>query len=267
MYVLVCNYWELHLDAHKFLHTGSDLNASSVCCPNTQYCIVNESSLAIQCCSLGSTCGGTCDEDSFYSLVTTTAVTNAASTSMVNVETFAACLSRKCTGTHYLCPDIFGGNCCTFGSDCGLGGVCLSPLEETPGSIDTGTTTPSATATDTGMLPTSTAAGASAIRNDNPLKIGLEVGIPVAIIGFSVLAFVWHIQRARKRGNASKDGEQEKYRKPELAASEHIPPVGLKTPIFELPAQILEAELPEQGIVAELPLEAAFDTGEQFLSS
>lgn len=61
----------------------------------------------------------------------------------------------------------------------------------------------------------------------------------------------------------SKDGEQEEYRKPELHAHGIIPPVELEIHGAELPAQILEAELPEQGIVAELSLEAATQSGEE----
>lgn len=35
---------------------GSDVN-STLCCPNTDYCIINETSLGVQCCELGLTCG------------------------------------------------------------------------------------------------------------------------------------------------------------------------------------------------------------------
>lgn len=243
-----------------FIIAGYDLD-SSICCENTEYCIVNESSLAVECCNLGSTCGSSCDQDSFYSLVTTTSTdASAASTSQLVVETIGTCLWRDCTGKTYKCSEAFSGECCEFGSECISGGGCFTSSEVTSTPTAVATDTASSTARATGFSNTSTAEDTSKISDDTQLKIGLGVGIPTAVIGFAVFAFVWRVRRARKQSNAPKDGDQEGYRKPELSASEIHPPVELETCVAELPAQILEAELPEQGIVAELPLAPAIDT-------
>lgn len=86
------------------------------------------------------------------------------------------------------------------------------------------------------------------------LKVGLGVGIPGGISSIAVIVFAWRIRRAKKqRTRDSKPGQQQEYRKPELAADSIPIPAELDTLIPELPAQILEAELPEEGIVAELP--------------
>jgi hypothetical protein len=98
------------------------------------------------------------------------------------------------------------------------------------------------------------------MADDMKLKIGLGVGIPLAIISVTVLAIVWRFRRVRRRGDASKVEDQEEYRKPELHGHQLIPPAELETHAPELPAQILEAELPEQGIVAELPVPALIDS-------
>lgn len=249
------------------LFAGYDLD-SAICCENTEYCIVNESSLAVECCNLGSTCGSSCDQDSFYSLVTTTStVPSAASTSQLVVETIGTCLWRRCTGRTYRCSEAFGGGCCEFGSECKPWGGCYtsSPgweVTPTPTAVAT-TDEASSPAKATGFSNTTTAENTSTIGDDTQLKIGLGVGIPIAVIGFAVFAFVWRVRRARKQSNAPKDGDQEGYRKSELSANEINPPVELETCVAELPAQILEAELPEQGIVAELPLAAAIDPGDE----
>lgn len=250
-----------------FVIAGYDLD-SSICCENTEYCIVNESSLAVECCSLGSTCGSSCDQNHFYSLVTATStVTSVAFTSQLVVETIGTCVWRKCTGTTYKCSEAFSGECCEFGSECISGGGCFTSSEVTPTpaavATDKASSTATSTATAIGFSSTTTAENTSTIGDDKQLKIGLGVGIPTAVIGFAVFAFVWRVRRARKQSNAPKDGDQEGYRKPELSASEIHPPVELETCVAELPAQILEAELPEQGIMAELPFAAAIDPGDE----
>lgn len=107
------------------------------------------------------------------------------------------------------------------------------------------------------MLPTTTAAEASTESDDVALKVGLGVGIPVAVIGIAVLAFAWRVRRARKQQAASPEVQQKiNYEKPELAGVPIAIPAELDTGTPELPAQILEAELSEEGIMAELPGEA-----------
>lgn len=269
---------------------GSDVN-STVCCPNSAYCVVNETTFETQCCDLGSSCGLTCPQDSYYSLLTSTITDTAART--VTTETAAACVGRLCTSTWYVCPRSVGGGCCPFGSDCVSGGSCLfsetAPTMAvcTSGLFSCGQSTqesrccpsgavctsaspsgyycassataPSAlpTTVSVNMLPTATAAEASSGSDDVALKVGLGVGIPVGVIGVAVLVFAWRIRRARKQRAVSPETHQKAdYEKPELAAVPVVVPAELDTGTPELPAQILEAELSEEGIMAELPGEA-----------
>lgn len=269
---------------------GSDVN-STVCCPNSAYCVVNETTFETQCCDLGSSCGLTCPQDSYYSLLTSTITDAAAST--VTTETAAACVGRRCTSTWYVCPRSVGGGCCPFGSDCISGGSCLfsetAPTMAvcTSGLFSCGQSTqesrccpsgavctsaspsgyycassataPSALPTTVSviMLPTATAAEASSGSDDVALKVGLGVGIPVGVIGIAVLVFAWRIRRARKQRAVSPETHHKAdYEKPELAAVPVVVPAELDTGTPELPAQILEAELSEEGIMAELPGEA-----------
>ncbi|KAI7779620.1 hypothetical protein LA080_000644 [Diaporthe eres] len=111
------------------------------------------------------------------------------------------------------------------------------------------------------MLPTATAAEASNGSDDVALEIGLGVGIPVGVIAITVLVAAWRIRRARKqRAVSSEDHQKADYEKAELAAVPVIVPAELDTGTPELPAQILEAELSEEGIMAELPVEAQTST-------
>lgn len=94
--------------------------------------------------------------------------------------------------------------------------------------------------------------------NDNvALKVGLGVGVPGGLLDIAVIVFAWRIRRARKQRNQpSETDEKQGYNKPELAADSIAVPVELDAGTPELPAQVLEAELPEEGVVAELPGEA-----------
>lgn len=109
-----------------------------------------------------------------------------------------------------------------------------------------------------GATPTTTSTTAEA-SNENAsgsiaLKVGLGVGIPAGISSIAVIVFAWRIRRAKKqRTRDSKPAQQQEYRKPELAADSIPIPVELENPTPELSAQILEAELPQEGIVAEVP--------------
>lgn len=94
-----------------------------MCCENTKYCIINSTSLAVECCALGSTCGGPCSPDAYFSLSTTTQTTSGAT----STATLEVCAARACTSTHYLCPSSMGGGCCAYGQDCLSGGQCLAP--------------------------------------------------------------------------------------------------------------------------------------------
>lgn len=60
------------LDSHWTRDPVSDIKSTTICCPNTDYCMVNETTLEAQCCVLGSTCGSSCGPNEYYSVVTTT---------------------------------------------------------------------------------------------------------------------------------------------------------------------------------------------------
>lgn len=238
------------------LSPGSEFD-STLCCENLNYCIINETSFAVQCCPLGSSCGTTCGESSYYSPLAATTVTYSSSVSLPVIETPGVCIGRKCWGTTFQCPESLGGQCCSLGWDCVSEGRCAwaSQVTITP------SVTPTATATS--MMPTSTAMTVSTTNNDISLKIGLGVGIPTAVVIFAISIFVWRVRHAKRRGNASAVNEQEEYRKAELPENQFIPPVELETHVPEMPAQILDAELPEQGIVAELPVEPTINSREE----
>lgn len=109
-------------------HPCSDLN-STLCCSNTDYCVINDTdtSLRVQCCELGSTCGFVCGTESYYTLVTITSTTTSArgATTITSTETAGACVGRRCSGNKYRCPESMGGECCAYGQDCASSGLCL----------------------------------------------------------------------------------------------------------------------------------------------
>lgn len=117
---------------------GSDLN-STLCCPNTDYCVINDTSLSVQCCALGSTCGFRCGTESYYAVVTITE-TNSAGSGSATTTTAGACVGRPCpTSTNYLCPESMGGKCCAYGQNCASSGQCLDfGAEATSTSSDNG---------------------------------------------------------------------------------------------------------------------------------
>lgn len=261
---------------------GSDIN-STLCCSNTDYCIFNAVTFEPQCCELGSYCGSVCREDTYYSASTTTGTADGT----VTTETVIACVSRPCTSTNYLCPESMGGHCCPFGQDCASSGRCLQSETASAMSVCTsdlfscGMASQEARCCPTGAVctsasqsgyyclstvstqtarPTSISATASATadqsnrKDDFALKVGLGVGIPGGIIAIAVISFAWRVRRAKKqRSQGPATDQKQKYIKPELAAHSITVPVELDAGAPELPAQILESELPEEGVVAELP--------------
>ncbi|PSR87301.1 hypothetical protein BD289DRAFT_236118 [Coniella lustricola] len=52
-------------------HPCSDIN-STLCCPNTQYCIVSETDFTAQCCDVGSNCGNPCSASMYLTSKLTT---------------------------------------------------------------------------------------------------------------------------------------------------------------------------------------------------
>lgn len=203
----------------------------------------------------------------------------------VTTGTAGVCVERPCARTNYLCPASMGGNCCAFGQECASRGQCLDYGTAatmsvcTSGLFNCGVATQGTRCCPTGAActsafssgyyclssvpaalaatPTTTPATAADPSNGNAsvaLKVGLGVGIPGGIITVAVIVFAWRIHRAKKQRNQDSGTDQKQdYRKPELAADSKVVPVELDTCVPELPAQILEAELPEEGIVAELP--------------
>ncbi|KAF3761106.1 hypothetical protein M406DRAFT_353709 [Cryphonectria parasitica EP155] len=117
-------------------HPCSDIN-STLCCPDTTYCLVNSTSWQAQCCDLGSTCGEACTPNQYLVNYTST-ITRSATTTQ---STYAACAPRVCTSTNYLCPSSLGGGCCAYGSDCGVNadgqGVCLGTAGGTTSTAST----------------------------------------------------------------------------------------------------------------------------------
>lgn len=198
--------------------------------------MLNETTLEPLCCPLGSTCGGSCGEDSVFARTTTTATMSGTSI----IHAIYSCTSRTCLGTNYACATTLGGGCCPYGSNCTGGGLCLLP------SITNGS--PSIMTT-----YTTNAATRSPADSENGLKIGLGVGVPVAVLASGALIFAWHIRRTKKRRGQSTTDDSPEYRKPELPDDPVIMRAELETGRTELPAQILAAELPEEGIIAELP--------------
>lgn len=201
--------------------------------------------------------------------------------------TAGACVKRKCSSTNYLCPESLGGYCCAFGQDCASGGQCLGYLQSetavtmalcTSGLFNCGLDSQATRCCPAGAactsasltgyyclssistvaaIPTTTSTTAEPSNGNESvaLKVGLGVGIPGGIIIIAVIVFAWRIRRAKtRRVQESQIDPKQDYRKPELAADSIVIPVELEGNCApELPAQILEAELPEEGIVGELP--------------
>lgn len=90
----------------------------------------------MQCCQLGSTCGGSCDTDSYFTLQTTTQTTSGTTAT----ETNAVCIGFPCASTQYKCPQSMGGNCCAYGQNCASSGVCLDYGATTSSSTTAGPT-------------------------------------------------------------------------------------------------------------------------------
>lgn len=104
----------------QFNVIGLDVNATSVCCPNSEYCVINKD-YTPGCCAIGSSCGLPCGSSQYQCHSTTTISGKATST--------AACCPRSCPGTsQYKCAASLGPGCCSFGYDCVKGGRCTSTV-------------------------------------------------------------------------------------------------------------------------------------------
>lgn len=91
-------------------------------------------------------------------------------------------------------------------------------------------------------------------------QVGL--GIPVVVLSFAVPIVAWRVRRARKqRAISSGAHHRAEDGKPEIAADLVEIPAELDTDPPWLPAQILEAELSEEGIMAGASGRVCFPTG------
>lgn len=257
---------------------------STSCCPNTDYCIVDDDG-ATGCCALGSTCGGPCDDDHYLANITATTTTTGGQTT---VQTLLGCAGRACTSTNYQCPSSAGGGCCPYGAEC-VGNACISTAGSSTSSAASGvfqcgtsgqvcTSGEACTSTGSGyycailalstasgvtsILPSSSPPGGSASSstasgNHKEVAIGLGVGIPVGLILISALIFLVVRIRRQKLGEEGRGLSEEarEYRKAELPDNQKGVVLELQAHPAEMPAgeQTLVAELHGEEIPAELP--------------
>ncbi|KFY41463.1 hypothetical protein V494_02975, partial [Pseudogymnoascus sp. VKM F-4513 (FW-928)] len=140
-------------------HRCNDIGFPNNCCPNTDFCFVNDKSEA-DCCSIGNDCASTnkCTDSAFYYCNTTSTINSATtapsgrtssspstitrppsttSSQNPNVSVFPACCPRACPSTSaYKCPDSLGGKCCTYGHTCITNG-CVSTLPPSSSTAST----------------------------------------------------------------------------------------------------------------------------------
>jgi len=105
-------------------HSCLDVNAT-VCCPNTQYCIIS-TDYTPKCCDIGSDCSSenNCDT-AHYQCSSTTTISGTATVT-------AACCPRSCPSvSQFKCASAYGGGCCPFGFACESGNGCSSTVAPT----------------------------------------------------------------------------------------------------------------------------------------
>lgn len=103
-------------------------------------------------------------------------------------------------------------------------------------------------------MSTTTAAAEEAPNESGCIagKLGLGLGIPVVVLSVHVSIAAWYIRSARKqRAISSEAHHKAEHEKLDLGADAEFH-AELDTAPSGLPAQILEAELSEEGIMAEL---------------
>lgn len=110
---------ECNADQHPCLDVGA-----SVCCENTEYCIVGNNFIA-SCCPIGSDCGLTACDTLHYLCAATATISGTPTAS-------ASCCARSCPSTSaYKCAAAYGGGCCSFDSSCSSNNVCVSTIATT----------------------------------------------------------------------------------------------------------------------------------------
>ncbi|KAB8290881.1 hypothetical protein EYC80_008518 [Monilinia laxa] len=91
-------------------HSCLDINATGICCSNSQYCIISPSK-GPSCCAIGSNCDTPCSSDSYLCNKTTTISSTATTTS--------TCCPRACPSVSlYKCASSLGGGCCNYNAQC-----------------------------------------------------------------------------------------------------------------------------------------------------
>lgn len=201
----------------------------------------------MQCCALGSTCGGSCGTDKYFSVITTTQTTSGSTT----VETAGACIGRKCQSTNYLCPESMGANCCAYGQDCASSKQCLAygttstssglagPTVATmiPSGCSTQGDSPCSVASTTGCCgagytcaesssqaictrvqstsstsgPIPTGSGISIVPQSRGLSAGAKAGIAVGVVIAAAIvigAATWFCIRRRRSGRSTTTGNE-----------------------------------------------------------
>jgi hypothetical protein len=94
---------------------------ATVCCANTQYCII-DSNFQPACCDIGSDCGNACPS-TLYQCQSTTTISGTATVT-------AACCPRSCPSTSvFKCASVYGGGCCSYGYICESGNQCSSTVQ------------------------------------------------------------------------------------------------------------------------------------------
>ncbi|KAL2264703.1 hypothetical protein VTJ83DRAFT_7213 [Remersonia thermophila] len=96
---------------------------AGICCPNSQYCIVNPADPSTAgCCAIGSRCSSPCSASQYQCSVTST-VTVAGNPQATSLAVVPACCPRACPGTsQFLCGTTPGAGCCGYGATCAPGG-------------------------------------------------------------------------------------------------------------------------------------------------
>ncbi|KAN0113081.1 hypothetical protein V8E51_006032 [Hyaloscypha variabilis] len=104
---------------------------SSLCCDNSEYCIVGLNN-APSCCAIGSDCTSDtpCDSLEYFCSGTSTLTIGTA-------QATGSCCARSCPSTSaYKCAATYGGNCCSYDAQCGTS-TCIPLSTSTTSALVT----------------------------------------------------------------------------------------------------------------------------------
>lgn len=107
---------------HANEHSCLDVNSTTACCENSEYCVINKDYSA-GCCAIGSNCNLPCGSLQWQCASTVT-ISGKATVS-------PACCQRSCSTSSYKCAGSLGGGCCAFGFECEADGKCASTVPPT----------------------------------------------------------------------------------------------------------------------------------------